>query len=311
MNKLNQSSTDPLSLMSALIAVGLCTMFGSNAIAVKMSFSGLGVYFASVVRFSIAFCCLVIWAKFTNQNLAVKRKYWPSLFIISFSFSIQLLLFYTGLSRSPASRSSIIINLQPFFVLIIAHFFIKDDRISLKKILGISLGFLGNVMIFFDRSSVQERIQSGDFLVLLGAFLWGCNAVYTKKVIHRFKAIQVALYPMAAAIPISAIGSYYFDEQMIYSLNSTIVLSIAYQSVFVATFGYVAWNSLLKRYGAVSLHSFIFIMPVTGVALGGLLLDEPISSQLITGLSLIVIGLLVIHIKRKMDPPVSPMGRNT
>jgi len=293
-----------------MAALGLCVMFGSNAIAVKMSFSGVGVYFASIIRFSIAACCLFIWARITGQKLGVIPKHWFSLAVISLTFSLQLLLFYNGLSLVPASRSSIIINLQPFFVLVLAHFFISDDKITARKLIGIVLGFSGIMVIFFDTSTTGETVRAGDLMVLCGAFLWGANVVYTKRVIHRYEAIQIAFYPMIAAVPISILGAFLFDNVWIKSIDTTIVISLLYQSLIVATFGYVAWNTLLKRFGAVSLHMFIFMMPVTGVILGSLILNEPISQFLVTGLSLIVLGLLLTHIKRKVEPPISPMGRN-
>jgi len=294
----------------ALAALSLCILFGSNAIAVKMSFSGLGVYFASVVRFSIAALCLALWATLTGKTLGVPKKDWFNLVVISLTFSMQLLLFYTGLSMIPASRSSIIINLQPFFVLVLAHFFISGDRITLRKAIGIVLGFAGIAFIFSDKSALAGPPGTGELIVLCGAFLWGANAVYTKRVIHRYRTVQVAFYPMVAAVPISALGSFLFDGKLVYAFDATIALSLFYQSVIVATCGYVAWNYMLKRYGAVSLHSFVFVMPVTGVILGGLVLDEPISSHLVAGLVLIVAGLLTTHIKREVEPPVTPMGRN-
>ncbi|MBU2512336.1 DMT family transporter [bacterium] len=306
----SDNTSNDFNALSAIAALSLCIMFGSNAIAIKISFSGFGVYFMSCIRFLIASLCLILWAFVTKQNLRVGKDRWLQLGIISISFSLQLLLFYTGLSMTTASRSALITNLQPFFVLFLAHFFIPGDNITLKKLMGIVLGFSGIALVFTDRAGVTESFRSGDIFVLCGAALWGCNAVYTKRVIKNFDAIQIALYPMIVSIPISMIGSYFFDDQLVYFVDATMVASIAYQSFFVAAFGYVAWNTLLKRYGAVSLHSFVFIMPITGVILGGLVLGEPLTGRLIAGLVFIVSGLLTIHIKQKSYPPVFPLGRN-
>lgn len=297
-------------MLGALAAVCLCVVFGSNAIAIKMSISGLGVYFTSCIRFTIASLCLVLWALITKEDLRVRRDGWKQLSIISITFSFQLLLFYTGLSLSTASRSVLIVNLQPFFVLFLAHFFISGDRLTLKKLLGIVLGFAGIAFVFTDPSTLAEGFRTGDLILISGAALWGCNAIYTKRVNDRFKSIHIALYPMIISIPISMLGSFLFDDQLISYCDASVLISIAYQSVIVAAFGYVAWNSMLKRYGTVSLHSFVFIMPITGVILGILLLKEPLTKNLIIGLVFVVLGLLVIHVKQKSFPPVFPLGRN-
>ena len=310
MKPLPISTSNDMTLAGICTALGLCIMFGSNVIAIKISLHGLGVYFNACIRFVIASVCLFAWAKFTGQSLRVKREHLLPIVIISITFSLQLLLIFTGLSKTTAARSSLFSNLQPFFVLVLAHFFIPGDRINLRKLLGMTLAFMGIVSVFLDNSGLNENFRSGDILVLCGAFVWGCNAVYTKHVIHHFKPIQVALFPMIASIPISLFGSIFWDPQPWKYIDTTIILSLAYQSVVVAAFGYVAWNSLLSRYGAVAVHSFIFVLPIIGVLLGGLILDEPITPKLLLGLVLLVSGLLVIHLKQKKQPPIFPAGRN-
>jgi drug/metabolite transporter (DMT)-like permease len=76
-----------------------------------------------------------------------------------------------------------------------------------------------------------------------------------------------------------------------------------------AAFGFVTWNTLLQKYGAVALHSFIFIMPISGVVLGGLLLGEPITVKILTALALIVAGILIVHLKPRKAEPVYPIRK--
>ena len=67
---------------------------------------------------------------------------------------------------------------------------------------------------------------------------------------------------------------------------------------------------MLKKYGAVALHSFVFIMPIAGVILSGLMLGEPITLSLILSLLLIVAGLLVIHVKPRRAVSVYPLRKS-
>ena len=304
----DQSSN--LDILGAFSALGLCIMFGSNAIAVKITFTGFGIYFIAGLRFMVASFCLIIWARMTGQQLLVPKKKLLPIVIISVVFAVQLLLIYTGLNKTTVARSALITNLQPFFVLFLAHFFIPGDRINLKKTLGIVLAFTGMVFVFLDHSVLSRDLRTGDLLTLAGAFGWACNAIYTKRVIHDYKPIQIAVYPMIAAIPISFMASLYFDIEMVRFVNTGIVVAFFYQC-FVAAFGYVVWNSLLAKYGAVTLHSFIFVMPISGVFLSNLILNEPITSRLLTGLVFVVMGLLVTHLKRKkLIRPIFNISRN-
>ncbi|PQP33469.1 EamA/RhaT family transporter, partial [Desulfobacteraceae bacterium SEEP-SAG9] len=88
-----------------------------------------------------------------------------------------------GMSKTNASRGTLLINLQPFFVLFLAHYFIPGDRITKKKFLGLFMGFSGMALVLLGKKGVTADIQTGDFLILITAFVWACNTVYIKRII--------------------------------------------------------------------------------------------------------------------------------
>jgi drug/metabolite transporter (DMT)-like permease len=96
---------------------------------------------------------------------------------------------------------------------------------------------------------------------------------------------------------------------MIYDLNLTVIGAYVYQSLISAAFGFVAWSTMLKRYGASTLHSFVFIMPIAGVVCSGLLLNEPITPNLIVAVAFIAGGILMIHVGPKKSALTFPLGR--
>jgi drug/metabolite transporter (DMT)-like permease len=96
---------------------------------------------------------------------------------------------------------------------------------------------------------------------------------------------------------------------MVFQVNAPVIGALLYQSLITASFGFVAWNTMLKKYGAVSLHSFVFIMPIAGVALGGLVLGEPITIKIVLALAFIVSGIFVIHWHPKTEAPAYPIRR--
>ena len=93
---------------------------------------------------------------------------------------------------------------------------------------------------------------------------------------------------------------------MIDHVNVHVLTALLYQGLAIASFGFVAWNRMLQRYGAVSLHSFLFIMPISGVLLGGLVLGEPITFTILLALVLIVSGIVVVNLKARRYAPLFP-----
>jgi drug/metabolite transporter (DMT)-like permease len=284
-------------------------MFGGNAVAIKYTLTGLGPFSAAALRFSLGALFIALWARWRGLPFVIKAPERGPILVLALLFAVQINLFYLGMSLTYASRAALIVNMVPFFVLIMAHFFIPGDRLSPRKIGGILLGFCGVALLIADRGSLGGQLRSGDLIVLSATLLWSANAVYTKKVIHRFAPFQIVLYPMLAAMGLFALEAWHFEGPMARSLSPPIFAAILYQSLAVSAFGFVSWNTLLGRFGASTLHSFVFIMPVAGVLFSGLLLAEPITSRLLAAALLITAGILVIHLRRPPAPARIPVER--
>jgi drug/metabolite transporter (DMT)-like permease len=301
---------EDFSFLAASFTMFICMLFGANAVAIKISLEGLGVFTTAGIRFGIASVAIFLWARITGRSFEIKTDQVFQLIVIAVVFTVQLSLFYLGLSKSNASRGTLLVNFQPFFTLFLAHFFIPGDRITKRKIMGILLGFAGVAFVFLEKKGVTSDFNAGDMLILTAAFLWACNAVYTKRIISAFKPFQIALFPMIFSVPFFFLEGVLWDHHMITFVDFKIIGAMVYQSFVTASFGFVIWNSLLQRYGAVALHSFIFIMPITGVLLGGLILGEPITGNILIAMLLIVAGILVTHIKQKKPIPSLAPGKN-
>ncbi len=176
-----QPSNEELTFAAGLSAIFLCIIFGSNAVAIKITFSGLGVFTTAAIRFGVAAVAIFLWAKITGRNTALKKGQLHQVLILSSLFTIQLSLFYLGLSKSNASRGTLLANLLPFFILFLAHFFIAGDRINKRKFFGILLGFAGVVFMFLDDQDLSAGIRTGDLIILLAVVIWSCSTIYLKR----------------------------------------------------------------------------------------------------------------------------------
>jgi len=297
------------SFFAGTLSVFLCIIFGSNAVAIKLAFTGVGVFTTAAIRFSIAALAIFLWARVTGQTIGLKKGQLHQVLILAALFAIQLSMFYFGLSKSNASRGALITNLLPFWVLFLAHFFIPGDRITRRKFFGILLGFSGVAFIFAEKKGVTADFRLGDMIILAATVFWACSVIYLKRIIGAFSAFQVTFFSMVYSVPVFFLEALLWDRPMIFKLNLQIIGAVLYQSLVTAAFGFLAWNTLLQKYGAVALHSFIFIMPIAGVALGGLVLGEPITLKILIALALIVAGILVVHLKPRKEATVYPIQK--
>ena len=304
------TSNPAVGFWAAAYIVLLCVLFGANAVAIKVAFEGFGVFTAAAIRFGVAAVVIALWAVFSGRSFRLQKGQWRYLLIYALLFTAQLSLFFAGLDKTYASRGTLLINLLPFLILILAHFFLPNDRITRRNLIGLLLGFSGVVCVFAGQETFSRDIRIGDGLVLAATFIWAGNTVFIKRVIVDFKPFHIVLYAMLIALPFFVLEALWFDNVAIKSLSWRAVLGLAYQTFVTASFGFIAWNTLLKAYGAVALHAFVFIMPLVGVILSGWILSEPLYPNLWMALTLIVAGILVVHGKAPEGMLVFPLRRN-
>lgn len=290
-----QLANHTLPLGASFFTVFLCMLFGANPVAVKISLQGLGPFTTVGLRFSIAATTLLLWGLCTGKPLAVSRHQLGKLAPLALIFYLQLSLFYFGQNKTTASHGVLIANVLPFMVMILAHFFIPGENITLKKTSGLIIGFTGVFLLFFDNVALTEDALQGDLFILLGVLAWSCNVVYIKKIIDGFHPLQVTLYPMLLATPLFLLSGFICDGGMVRYLDTAVIHALLYQGLVTASFGFIAWNTMIRKFGATALHSFVFIMPVSGVILGVALLDDPVTTNLLGAIVLVALGLIQVN----------------
>ncbi|WP_372682503.1 DMT family transporter [Desulfosarcina sp.] len=298
-----------MTLIPGVFIIFLTVIFGGNAVAIKLALTGMGPLTTAGLRFALAAVAIACWAHFTGRCFRIQPGQAFQLLVVSIAFTIQLCLFYLGLERTYASRGALISNLLPFFVLFLSHRFIPGERITWKKMAGIGMGFIGVAFMLTGAQGFSGSLRSGDLIVLAAVVVWSCNVVYTKRIINDYSPFHLVLYPMIFSVPVFLSTGFLWDGRMIFDMNLTVVGAYVYQSLISAAFGFVAWSTMLKRYGASTLHSFVFIMPIAGVVFSGLVLSEPITPNLIVAMAFIAAGILTIHISPKRPAFAFLLGR--
>lgn len=294
-NLQGKSDNYSLPLSASLYSVFLAILFGANAVTMKVSLAGLGPFTNAGLRFSVAALCILLWSTTVGIPLRVKKEHRGSLVLLGMVFFFQLSFFYFGMKKTTATHGTLIANLLPFVVMVLAHFFIPGDRVVLKKALGLVLGFFGILVLISDVGTAAAGNLTGDLFILAAVLIWGCNAVYTKRVIAHYHPVQITLYPMMIASVLFLLNGYFWDQPMVKTITPSVIAGLFYQTFVTASFGMVAWNTMIRKYGATSLHSFVFIMPLSGVLLGVLLLGEPLTLRLIASMILVVTGLIIVN----------------
>jgi drug/metabolite transporter (DMT)-like permease len=218
-------------------------------------------------------------------------------FMVGLLFGLEFACIYFGLLYTDAARSVIFVYLSPFVVAIGAHFFLKGDRLTFSKILGLLLAFTGILLVFQGRpKAAKTTMLIGDLLEITAAILWGATTLYIKRFMaEKVHPINTFLYQLFFSIPILFVMSLILEPKWIYKIDPYIVGSIFYQSVVVAFITYFIWFKLIHNYSVSRLSAFTFFTPVFGVLVGVLFLKEELTISLILGLPLVSVGIFFVN----------------
>jgi drug/metabolite transporter (DMT)-like permease len=200
-----------------------------------------------------------------------------------------------------AARSVIFVYLSPFVVAVGAHFFLKGDRLTYLKIVGLILAFTGIFLVFGGRpKAAKPTMFIGDLLEIAAAFLWGATTLYIKRFMaEKVHPINTFLYQLFFSIPILFAMSFILEPKWFYKMDSYIAVSILYQSIIVAFISYFIWFKLIHNYSVSRLSAFTFFTPIFGVLFGILFLNEEFTVSLMVGLPLVSMGIFFVNWKRR------------
>lgn len=296
------NSIDPR-LVPYLVFINL--LWGGNVVSIKLGAGEISHLTMATLRFLIGGSVILLYAGFRKIGLGLARKEIFLHLMNGLLFAVQIALFYLGTFRTSASHASVLINTHLFFVAVLAHFFILHDRLSVRKISGLALAFLGAVVLFRDRPERAMETVSllGNSFVLISAFVLAVKIVYIKRLIERIDPVKVVFWEMAIGVPLLGFIAFFFGETLPDRASARLMGAMLYQGIVVGAFCFVASTVLLKRYAASSIASFSVLVPFFGVTLSHLFLGDPLTPHLTIGGGMIILGIGIVNIRRPLIPP--------
>ncbi len=292
----------------AILAIICCFVWGSAFAFAKLGFETMPPMRLSGYRFMLAGLMLV--------PILIARRYdWRSLkgdmgFILLFAFVqtvCQYGLFYVGLDMAPAAVSAIIIGGAPFFIAILAHFSLSNDKLSLRKIISIIFGVAGVVFISLKNSVSFDEYPNFyiGILLLLVSNIIGSYAnimvVKRKRKVDNIALIALSCFFGGVVLYLLSLIFEPDGAKGILGYSLKFYLSILWLSMIPAI-GFSVWYYLLQlpTVKVSELNVWKFLVPVFGVILSWCFLsNESPDIYSIIGIAIISVSIITLQIKSR------------
>jgi len=237
---------------------------------------------------------VVLW--FRKEEFRVKKEDVLPLFMLGVvGTALASLFMFIGIDLSNATNASILVNINPIFVALLAPLLIHE-KLERKQVLGILISFVGMYLVVTNGVALTEIIKTEYFtgnIALIGAA--ACITAYTiygKKYIEKYGGLIATFYTLLAGSIFLLV--YTFATGDIYnvlniSLNEWLV--IGFIGVIITGFVWSIWYGSIKIIGATRASSFKLLIPVFATAAAILMLGESPSVFVISGGLIVVAGL--------------------
>lgn len=285
-----------LSFGTIVLAVAVHSLWGGNAVAIKLSLEAFPPMWTAFLRFSIAVVCVALWAGFRGIPMRPKRSEWWWLVLLGIFFSIQIGVMNIGFQHTSGSIGSILMATNPIFAALWAHFLVAGDRLTRQRIIGLFVAFLGAAVVILQSGHIDgaTAIGVGSGLVFLSAALLGGRLAYTGRLLQRMDEVRVVLWQMVISVPVFGVAALMSENIVWDRVGLAPIAGIVYQGLVVAGLGFMLLTYLMKRYSTSVITSFNFVSPISGVLLSVLLLGDKITLHVLAGVALVGTGLYLV-----------------
>ena len=271
--------------------------FGTNFVAVKLVVEVVPPFLFAAVRFTFAGLLLFLLLRLTEPESRLKRSDFLPVFglgVIGITFTQSV--FTVGVSLTTAANTALIYSTAPVWGMLLG-FFLALERPRLSGVAGVVLCLIGVGTVVYGGLELSGTSLLGDILILAAAICWGSYTMLSIGLLRRYSPLAVAAYPMVlgglAAFPL-ALLDFRVDFA---SMSGTVWFAALYSTLCSSAFGFAAWQQGVSRVGANRVLVYQYLVAITGVTAGVILLGESFGPQQILGAAVVLAGVYLARRK--------------
>ena len=222
------------------------------------------------------------------------KRDWP-VFLLLAAFNVVFFIGFQTLAilNLPSGTAAVLVYLQPILVGFLA-WLILGEPLSAAKIIGLVLGFSGIVAV--STGSLSGFISPvGVALGAGSAFFWAMGTVFFKRYEARISTMWAVALPFVIGGIVLTTFSFTIEPWSEVSATGTLFASLAYVSLVGIATAWLLWFGLIRAGEASRVAAYVFFVPLVGIVMGAIFLDERLTLSLLIGTALIVCGIYLVN----------------
>lgn len=264
---------------------------------IKIALQEVGPFTLVFFRTLFASTGLILYFVITKRNFSFKNL-WIYAVIGFFNVAFPFALISWSEQQISSGLAAILNSTVPLFTMLIASFFVKEDRMTIKRVAGIVVGFAGVMVLMSNRLGQETQNQTiGIIAMLIAACSYGASAVFARRTNHRVNSQDQSLGQMATGVLFIAPVMLIWEPPFHFPAHITTIVALVWLGLLGSCVAALLWFAMINEIGPSRTSMVTYMFPLVGVVLGLVVLKETLDWRLFVGGILVLAGIIVVNSK--------------
>jgi drug/metabolite transporter (DMT)-like permease len=286
-------------------------LWGSSYLFIKIGVdAGLTPFTLVAVRLLFGFLLLAGVVLVAREALPRRLTMYGHLFVMAILSVALPFSLITWAEQSVDSTLAATLNASvPLFVIPIAAIVLIDEKISTNKVIGVMVGFIGvAILVGFDPGVLAGTDVTAALALIGSSISYAAGGVYARRFATGLRPMIPAMVQVGFALLITAVMALLFESPLAFPWRFDAILAVIWLGLLGSGAAYLVFFRLLGRWGATRTSLVAYLLPVYGIALGAMVLNEKVDARLVLGTLLVIAGIALVNLRGRWLPA---FGRGT
>jgi len=277
------------------LLVLISVVWGLSFFFIEIALRELGSFTLVFYRVGIAALIVTSFLYISGKRLPFDGESWRKYFILgTFNNFVPFSLISWGQIYIDSGLASILNATTPMFAVVMAHFLTHDEHMTKNRIAGVLLGITGVSLLVGPEALYGLSSNTlGQFAILCAAISYSYGGIYARQ-LNDMPVIVAVAGTLLAATVMTLPMVLLFEYPLTMSMQLPTISAILGMSVFGTVFAYMLYLHVIRAVGATNTLLVTFLVPVTALIMGVVILGESLNQHAILGMLVIFIGLVVV-----------------
>ncbi len=298
----NRSATTKSSGVDWVVFALLGFFWGSSYLFIKIGVTaGLQPFTLVMLRLLIGSALLATVVLVARERLPRERRFYVHISVVGlFGIALPFVLITIAEASVDSALAAVLTAPVPLFVIPFAALLLPEEGLTLNKVIGVVVGLVGvAILVGSDPAQLGTNNSFAEIILVGAAISYAIGGVYARRFVQGYRPMIPALFEVFTALVMVSVLAFIFEEPLSASLNSNAIISVVWLGLVGSGLAFLGFFRLLERWGAARTSLVAYLLPVWGIVLGVIVLQEQIPPQLLLGTALIIGGIALVNANRR------------